>query len=60
MPITFKGKVKMSKKLCSEDLQSTFIRFEALEAPPTNVTGDVNLIFDWAKQLKEAHMLTRV
>ena len=45
----------MSKKLCSKDLQSTFIRFEALQAPPTNVTGDVNLIFDWAKQLKEAH-----
>ena len=45
----------MSKKLCSEDLQSTFIRFEALQAPPTNVTGDINLIFDWAKELKEAH-----
>ena len=45
----------MSEMLCSKDLQSAFIRFEALEVPPENVTGDVNLIFDWAKQLKEAH-----
>ena len=45
----------MSKKLSSHYLQPTFIRFEALEEPPTNVTGDVNLIFDWAKQLKVAH-----
>ena len=45
----------MSKKLCSEDLLSTFVRFEALEEPPKNVSGDVNLIFNWAKELKAAH-----
>lgn len=45
----------MSKKLCKEELQATFIRFEALEEPPANVSEDVNLIFNWAKELKIAH-----
>lgn len=45
----------MSKNLSREEFQTTFIRFEALQEPPTDVSDDVDLIFNWGKELKAAH-----